>query len=88
MAQVAARLFEQLLDVAHGLFGLGPWITETHQLAVEIGTDLATHIHGVAGADRLAQVVVQGLVRVGVFGVEHADTSMSRHQRTSIRLAD
>ncbi|MNE88541.1 hypothetical protein D3C80_1858570 [compost metagenome] len=79
MAQVAARLFQQLLDVAHGLLGLGARITEAHQLAVEIGTDLTTHIHGVAGAHGLAQIVVQRLVRVGVFGVEHADAGMSRH---------
>ncbi|MNE75316.1 hypothetical protein D3C80_1714610 [compost metagenome] len=75
-----------MLDVFHGLFGLRARVAQPNQSAFEIGTHLATDIDGIAGAHRLAQVVVQRLVRIGVFGIEHADTGMGRHQLASINL--
>ncbi|QPO17976.1 hypothetical protein HXW90_12970 [Pseudomonas sp. Y39-6] len=71
-----------MLDVAHGLLGLGTRVAEADQVAVEIAADLAAHIHGVAGAHGLAQVIVQALVGVGLFSVEHADARVGRHQKT------
>ncbi|MCY1460441.1 hypothetical protein D9M71_779990 [compost metagenome] len=80
MRQVRAGFFKQLLDVLHRLFGLCARVTQAYQLAFEVGTDLATHVDGIACPHGLAQVVVQGLVGVGFLGVEHADASMGRHQ--------
>ncbi|MCY1431514.1 hypothetical protein D9M71_474840 [compost metagenome] len=86
MGQVAARLFQQLLDVLHRLLGLGARVAEPYQAAFEISAYLATHIDGVACAHGLAEVIVQALVRIGIFGIEHADAGMGRHQLTSIIL--
>ena len=81
MTEVATRLLEQLLDVLHRLLGLGPRITETDQLTIEVGADLAAHINGVTGHHRLAKIVIERLVRISVTGVEHPDTLVGRHIR-------
>ena len=82
MREVASRLFQQLFNILHRLLRLRPRVAEANQIAGEIGANLAANVDGIAGPHRLAQIVVQRLVRVGLFGVKHANTGMSWHQST------
>ena len=82
MREVASRLFQQLFNILHCLLRLRPRVAEANQIAGEVDANLAANVDGIAGPHRLAQIVVQRLVRVGLFGVKHANTGMSWHQST------
>ena len=86
MAQVATGFFQQLFEVFHRLFGLSAGIAQPDQIACKIGTDLAAHVDGITSAYRLAEIVVQRLIRIGFFGVEHTNTLMSRHNSSLKRV--
>ena len=72
--QRAARLVEEHRDVAHRLLGLCRDVADADRLpGVEILADLSTQVDHSAGDDRLAQIVVEVLFRIGVLGVEGPD---------------
>lgn len=63
MREVASRLFQQLFNILHCLLRLRPRVAEANQIAGEVGANLAANVDGIAGPHRLAQIVVQRLVR-------------------------
>ena len=74
----AAGLLEQQVDVGHGALRLRLDVADADGLAgVEVLADLAAYVDGVAGDDRLAEVVVEVLLRVGLLGVERPDAEVS-----------
>src|SRR5882724_1580548 len=76
---LCARLFEQGLDVRHRLFGLAGGVADRNaRRGVEILSDLASYENKTAlGDHRLAQIVVEALLGIGVLGVELANPSVS-----------
>jgi MFS family permease len=90
-----AGLGQQRPDVRHHLLGLRLGITHARVLArVEVLRHLAAQVDGVAGYHRLAQVVVQPLLRIAVGGVERPDPQVAAdrdrvsHFRTSSATAE
>src|SRR5215211_71650 len=82
----AARFFHQELDVAHGCFGLGARIARMQRPArVEILRHLtAQEYHRAAGNDRLAEIVVELLLRISLARVERTNASVRRHYSAAI----
>ena len=80
VVQLRARLAEEKCDVVHDLAGLAGRVSDRHRLAgLQVLGHLPAEVHGVAGHDRLAEVVGDALLRVGVGGVEGADPAMPAH---------
>jgi len=73
------RFLQQHLDIGHGLFGLAGGIADRHALArVEILANLAAdEHHRAARDDRLAQIVVELLLRISVPRIELAKARMN-----------
>lgn len=65
--------------IFHRLFCLRTGITWPNQIARKIRTYLTAQINGIACPHRLTQVIVQCLIRVSFFGVEHPNTCMCWH---------
>ena len=83
-----ARLFQQHLDIGHGLFGLAGHVADGHAfVGVEILADLAAHEHHRPVRDHdLAEIIVELLLRIGFPGVELADAGMNWHDLASGRV--
>ena len=82
--ELAARLVQQHRDVGHRPLGLGLDVADPDRLArVQILADLAAQVDGVAGADGLAEVVVEVLLGVGVARVERPDPGVLHAAPTS-----
>src|SRR5918995_1628890 len=80
-----ARLAKKHVDVRHCPLGLAGWIADCDALAcLEILTDLAANeYHGPARHNRLAQIVIQLLLGIGVLGVEPAQPFVGGHPGSS-----
>ncbi len=90
-----AGLGQQRRDVRHHLLGLGFGVARPHVLAgVEVLRHLAAQVNRVTGHHRLAQVVVQPLLRIALGGVERPDPQVAAdgdrvpHFRTSSATAE
>ena len=77
VSEFAARLAQQLVDIAHRLFGLSARVPYPDRIAVEIASDLPPDEDHVAGTHHLAEVVVQVLIGIGVLGIEFAKPVVS-----------
>jgi hypothetical protein len=75
-----AGLREQRLDVRHHLLGLGGGIPDVDALAgVQVLCHLTAQVDGVASDHRLAQVVVEPLLRIAVSGIERPDPQVAAY---------
>ena len=82
MLEAGAGFLEQHLDVRHGLLGLAGRIADGDALAVSRSCPIwpRNEDHGAARDHRLAEIVVELLLRVGVLGIELADALVDGHE--------
>src|SRR5215470_4407917 len=67
VVQLRARLAEEKFYVVHDLAGLAGRVSDRNRLArLQVLGHLPTEIYGVAGHDRLAEVIGEPLLRVGI----------------------
>jgi len=83
--QSGAGLGQELLDVGHGLLRLRLGVAHAD---VDRGVEILAHLTAnedrrTPGHHRLAQIVVELLLRIGIAGVEFTDSSV--HGRLHIR---
>ena len=72
--------------IGHCSLGLGRDVAESNRLPrVEILPDLAAKIDRITGYDRLAEVIVEILLGVGVAGIEGPDAAVGSHESGALR---